>query len=223
MSEPGGPPDRHVPPATAPQHRQAVSPVTAATPAIRASDAERDAAVERLRDAAGEGRLTFEELADRLDAATRAVHRGDLDLLVADLPAPAPTATGAAVAAAPVHEATIFGDLRRGGAWRVPAESRWRATFGDIVLDLRSARVDASEITIHARTVFGDVTLLVPEGIVVDVRARASFGSVRQDAGHAAAPGAPRIVLTGRTVFGDVKVRAKRLRDRVADVLLGRR
>src|SRR5690606_606145 len=123
----------------------------------------------------------------------------------------------------PVHESSIFGDLRRGGAWRVPAASRWRATFGDIVLDLRSARVDASEITIDARTVFGDVTLLVPEGIAVDVQARASFGSVRQDAGHAAAPGAPRIVLTGRTVFGDVKVRAKRLRDRVADVLLGRR
>jgi hypothetical protein len=36
---------------------------------VRASDAEREAAIERLRHAAGEGRLTFEELADRIEVA----------------------------------------------------------------------------------------------------------------------------------------------------------
>ena len=36
---------------------------------VRASDAEREATIERLRDAAAEGRLTFEELADRIEAA----------------------------------------------------------------------------------------------------------------------------------------------------------
>jgi Domain of unknown function (DUF1707) len=43
---------------------------------VRASDAERERAVERLRAAAIEGRLTLEELADRSDAANRAVLRG---------------------------------------------------------------------------------------------------------------------------------------------------
>ena len=46
---------------------------------VRASDAERDATVERLRNAAAEGRLTFEELADRIEAAAAAVMRSDLD------------------------------------------------------------------------------------------------------------------------------------------------
>ncbi|MCK9249416.1 MAG: DUF1707 domain-containing protein [Solirubrobacteraceae bacterium] len=213
MTEPGGPPERRVPWGR-PQ-----------TPAIRASDAERDATIERLRDAAGEGRLTFEELADRLDDAARSVHRADLDRLVADLPAPPPApARGVAVpTTAPTVESTVFGDLRRGGAWVVPAHSRWRATFGDIVLDLRAARVDGDEITIDVRTVFGDITLLTPEGVAVDVRARARMGSVRQDAGHVAATGAPRVVLTGRTWFGDIRIRSKRLRDRVVDAILGRR
>jgi hypothetical protein len=35
-------------------------------PEVRASDAERNRAVDLLRDAAAEGRLTFEELADRI-------------------------------------------------------------------------------------------------------------------------------------------------------------
>ena len=41
----------------------------------------------RLRDAAAEGRLTFEELADRIEAADGAVMREDLERLTEDLPA----------------------------------------------------------------------------------------------------------------------------------------
>jgi len=55
-------------------------------PALRASDAERERTQELLRDAAAEGRLTFEELADRIDAAGRATTREELERLTADLP-----------------------------------------------------------------------------------------------------------------------------------------
>jgi hypothetical protein len=53
---------------------------------LRASDAERDAVAERLRHAAGEGRLEPDELEQRLHAALRARTYGDLDRLLADLP-----------------------------------------------------------------------------------------------------------------------------------------
>ena len=39
---------------------------------VRASDAEREATIERFRHAAAEGALTFEELADRIEAASAA-------------------------------------------------------------------------------------------------------------------------------------------------------
>lgn len=45
---------------------------------VRASDAERDATVNRLRDGAAEGRLKLEELTDRIQAAVNAVTRSDL-------------------------------------------------------------------------------------------------------------------------------------------------
>jgi Domain of unknown function (DUF1707) len=54
--------------------------------ALRASDADRDAVVERLRDAAGEGRLEPDELDQRVDVALRARTYGDLAELLADLP-----------------------------------------------------------------------------------------------------------------------------------------
>ena len=63
---------------------------------------------------------------------------------------------------------------------------------------------------IDAFTPFGNIDLLVPEGVQVEVRADKRMGSLKHDTG-AATPGAPRVILTGGTVFGTIKVRNKRL------------
>jgi hypothetical protein len=57
---------------------------------IRASDADRERITARLRDHFAEGRLTREELDERVTAALKAKTLGDLRPLMADLPAPAP-------------------------------------------------------------------------------------------------------------------------------------
>jgi hypothetical protein len=56
---------------------------------VRASDAERDAVVESLRGHAQAGRLTSEELEERVAVALAAKTRADLARLQRDLPAPA--------------------------------------------------------------------------------------------------------------------------------------
>jgi hypothetical protein len=53
---------------------------------MRASDADRDRITDRLRTAAGEGRLLAHELEERLARALRARTYGELDAVVADLP-----------------------------------------------------------------------------------------------------------------------------------------
>ena len=55
---------------------------------LRASDADRELIAERLRQAATEGRLLAEELEERLGTALSARTYGELDAVVADLPAP---------------------------------------------------------------------------------------------------------------------------------------
>ena len=59
---------------------------------LRASHADRERAVAFIRNQAAEGRLTTEELSDRVGAALTAVTLGELDDLVADLPPEAPPA-----------------------------------------------------------------------------------------------------------------------------------
>jgi hypothetical protein len=55
---------------------------------LLASDADRDRAAERLRAAAGEGRLTADELEERLERAFGARTQAELEPLTGDLPAP---------------------------------------------------------------------------------------------------------------------------------------
>ncbi len=175
---------------------------------VRASDAERDATVNRLRDAAAEGRLTLEELTDRIEAATDAVTRSDLAPLTSDLPATA------AIGIAPQTDGIRgVGDVKRSGCWTVPPENSFRTWFGNIKLDLREAQLSATETHRHARGLFGNVDLLVPEGVEVEVHARTQVGRTNLQA-TAGIHGAPRIVLTGGTFFGDIKVRHRRLWDR---------
>jgi Domain of unknown function (DUF1707) len=61
---------------------------------IRASDADRDEVVERLRHAAGEGRLAPHELDERVRRALVAVTFAELAVLVRDLPSPASVGGG---------------------------------------------------------------------------------------------------------------------------------
>jgi hypothetical protein len=161
---------------------------------VRASDAERDATVDRLREAAAEGRLTLEELTDRIEAAANAVLRSDLVALTSDLPA---TAADVATQSAGVRG---VGDVKRSGPWTVPAENSFRTWFDNVKLDLRQAQISATETHSHARALFGNVDLLVPEGVEVEVRARTQVGRTNLQA-SSGIPGAPRILLTGRDVL----------------------
>jgi len=58
---------------------------------MRVSDAERDAAAAELREHFASGRLTQDELNERLDQAFAAKTRGDLNALFTDLPSSGPS------------------------------------------------------------------------------------------------------------------------------------
>lgn len=73
-------------------------------PALRASDAERERTATLLRDHAGAGRLTPEELDERLGVAYAARTVAELDALLRDLPAPEAAAARAPSTRSAQHE-----------------------------------------------------------------------------------------------------------------------
>lgn len=196
---------------------------------LRCSDADREVVAEALRQAAGDGRLTLDELDERLDAAYRARTYRDLEPVVADLPgarlpgprpAPPPVPATQAVAAGLPGLArvggtatsdsavAVFAEAKRGGAWTVPAEFASVAVFGSVELDLWEATLAARETTIQANAVFGSVVIYVPADITVSTGGAGVFGEYSGP--HEAATGqAPHLTITGLALFGSVEVKRK--------------
>jgi hypothetical protein len=175
-----------------------------AVPAPRASDADREAVVARLQTALGEGRLDPVEFAERADAASAAPTRADLDRLVADLPTAPVEIVGSR---APEELTSVFGDVRLAGGASVPA--RVRTVFGDVRLDLRHLRTDADRVELTLSTWFGDVDVVVAEGVAAELVGRTVFGDRVTDlAPVPRLTGTPRIVVRATTVFGDLRLRS---------------
>lgn len=176
---------------------------------IRASDAERDATVERLSAATGDGRLTLEEFSQRMDRATSARTRAELDLLVADLPADA-SAAGNAVAeraAGPSWHVLPIGGLRVNGPWRMDRHVIVISLVGGARLDLSEAELAAPEVTLTKVSVVGGVRVWVPTGIRVEVSGFSIIGGTRVEGGPEPGPGAPTVHIRAFSLVGGVRIR----------------
>jgi len=75
---------------------------------LRIGDAERDSVMTQLREHFVAGRLTFDELTDRIDVALTAKTQGHIDRLMADLPRSPRPARTAAAPAVPAPDAGRF-------------------------------------------------------------------------------------------------------------------
>jgi len=180
----------------------------APAPVVRAGDAEREATVTRLQTAVGEGRIDLDEFGQRAAAAYAAATTAELDALVADLPAPA---AGVPASGGPVDERTedavtsIFGDVQLAPVTSVP--ERVSAVFGDITIDLRGLRSAAGTVHLQLNTVFGDVQVIVSEGVSAEISGSTLFGDRRTElAAVPRLPGTPHVVVRGWTVFGDLRL-----------------
>jgi hypothetical protein len=177
------------------------------TPAIRASDAERDATVVRLREAMAEGRMTLDDFSQRTDTALSALTRDQLAAVVADLPAnpgytsvdfPTPWVIG------------VMGSAKRSGRWRVGHELHAVSVMGECKIDLRGAVIDAPVITIDALAIMGTVEVIVPEGVEVSLEGVAIMASKELQMSDAPVGlGAPLVRVTGLALMGEIKVRNK--------------
>jgi hypothetical protein len=178
-----------------------------ASPPILASDAEREHAVTRLREAVGEGRLTLEEFTERVGLAQTARTDRDLARLAGDLPAG--PATTAVQGAAQEHRA-LCSHLSRSGHWSLPSRSSWRSIFGTIDLDLRQARLEGTDIELQIYNLFGTVTVIVPDGVEVVVRGGGPFASQKlQPPASPPIPGGPRLTIDTHGPGGTLHVRSR--------------
>jgi Domain of unknown function (DUF1707) len=142
---------------------------------LRASHDDRDRVVEVLRVAAGDGRITAEELDERVGAALTARTYGELAALISDLPAapgslPLTPGSPPGAGAAPKDLVRIRSDIsnvRRDGPWLVPKRMEVRVNLGTVTLDFTEAVISWPSLEIDADIQTGTLILVIAPGILV--------------------------------------------------------
>jgi hypothetical protein len=185
------------------------------SPALRASDADRDRVIELLRTAVADGRLDPVEFDERLDATLTARTIDALTPLTADLIA-APDSTHALtlpLAGTPAAELLTIkekhGSVRRDGRWTLPHRLALRTAWCEVMLDLTQAVRSGPELIIELRVSGGNVDLVLAPGMVVDANdlsVRHSALAISRDAGDNT-PETLLIRLVGRIRHGRIGTR----------------
>lgn len=192
-------------------------------PELRASDAEREHYAELLRLAAGEGRLSVEELDERLTTVYESRTQGELQRLVADVVVPdgrastLPGPTGRMPVrrgqSGPGWVVSIMSGHDRKGRWLVGPRLHVVNIMGGTDLDLNDAELADDVVEITVFSLMGGGNIRVPEHLNVELSDfsfmggnNAQLGDERPD------PGGPTLRLRLISIMGgnDVK-RGRRL------------
>jgi Domain of unknown function (DUF1707) len=199
-----------------------VSPTAGTGPgALRVSHEDRDQVAEVLRVAAGDGRLTADELDERLERALTARTYDDLAAVVADLPgagtalAPLPLALAGAAAAPPkelIKIRAVAAASERVGRWTVPARLDLTCSSGTITLDFTEAVITLPTLHIDAKVHAGTISLVTKPGITVDLDdVSVHAGSVNVDAPwEGTVPAFLRVTVAGTCSSGTIRAHPPR-------------
>lgn len=152
-----------------------------------------------LRLAAGEGRLSVDELEARLEAALSAQTMGELGALTTDLPA-------AARAKEVIRIDQRFGSVERTGRWAVPRRMEMATHFCPVTLDFTEAVLAYDTLRIDMDMKGRKLVLVTKPGMVLDADALTlEFSKLKlRPRDESAAPVLFRIELVGTLRNGRV-------------------
>src|SRR6478735_4769355 len=186
---------------------------------LRASHADRERVATVLNQALAEGRLSLDELQERLDAVYAAKTLAELEPVTRDLPGHTSlvpsTSAGAvqpAAASAPANfppagsrvssgwtsttAVAVMSGASRSGDWVVPPRFNAFALMGGIELDLTQARYGAAEVVINAMAI---------------------MGGIESNVNSIPIPGAPVVRVTGTAIMGGVEVKRPKRKKKQLD------
>ena len=185
-------------------------------PELRASDEDRERTAETLRRAAGEGRLTMDELEERLHTTYEARTHRELQGLTRDVMAPHEVRATRRV---PVRRGeggahwliSVMSGRDRKGRWRVGRRCNVINIMGGSDLDLNDAELADDYVELTIFSLMGGADVRVPEGQNVEVSEFAFMGGNSVRLGDELPdPGGPVLRLRLLSIMGGTDVKRGR-------------
>lgn len=199
---------------------------------FRIGHKERDEAIELLREAAGDGRITVDELDERMEKVQAAKFPVDLDEVLSDLTAELPSdrfRPASAIAPIGARTQAIQGQDRfdplvikagwesevRRGRWAAPPYIRCEPSMSNIELNFLEVDTDLQAIEIEIVAGMGSVTIVIPEDWAVDVNHLSkTWGSVKSVVNAVPTGRNPLVRVGGSVGMGSFKARFANYFDR---------
>ena len=177
----------------------------------RAADTDRIQVAQLLTDAAAQGRLQMSDYEDRLTRAYAARTYAELDSLRSDLIGSSVSAPGggAGKPAPSMLLLAIMSAFERRGRWNVPQKLTTFALWGGGVIDLRYADFTSTEVEIHACSIMGGQTILLPPEVNVEIHGHGVMGGFDHHVTGEGTPGAPTVRIRGFSLWGGVGIKRK--------------
>ena len=185
-------------------------------PELRASDEDRERTAETLRRAAGEGRLTMDELEERLHTTYEARTHRELEGLTRDVVSPG---EARATRRVPVRRGedgahwliSVMSGRDRKGRWRVGRRCNVINVMGGSDLDLNDAELADDYVELTVFSLMGGADIRVPEGLNVELTDFAFMGGNGSDLGNERPdPGGPTLRLKVISIMGGTDVKRGR-------------
>lgn len=188
-----------------------MSNLTPRDASTRAADTDRIQVAQLLTEAAAKGRLQLDEYERRLAKAYASQTYDELDRLTEDLPEAADTShrRGASKPAPKTLLLAILSGFERRGRWNVPGRMTTFTLFGGGVVDLRYADFTSADVEIHAYSIMGGQTILIPPEVNVEVHGVGVMGGFDHDIDGQGTPGAPKVTVRGFSLWGGVGIKRK--------------
>jgi len=179
---------------------------------MRAADTDRIQVAQLLTDAASQGQLQLTEYEKRLSQAYAAKTYEELDRLTDDLPGAPDTShrRGACKPAPSTLLLAVLSGFERRGRWNVPDRMTTFTLFGGGVVDLRYADFTSADVEIHAYSIMGGQTILLPPEVNVEVHGVGVMGGFKHNVGGSGTPGAPKVTIRGFSLWGGVGIKRKK-------------
>ena len=165
--------------------------------------------IQRLRGALANGSMSISEFEAAVELVLGTSRESDLTELVRRYAPPVRITPPERRYTEPVVNCTTgpFSDIRLRGNWQVPRELRVQTGPSKIVLDFTEAEFDDWNVDVSAQTGLGDVVVIVPRGMALQLVGVTGPGSSKLDP---ALPGYPMIRLSVVIGFGRFRLKHPR-------------
>lgn len=177
---------------------------------MKASDDDRIQVAQLLSEAASNGRLTLDQYEGRLASTYSATTYDQLERLTYDLPEAAEFRRGKVRPAPSTMLLAILSGFDRTGRWYVPGRITTFTLFGGGVVDLRYADFTSADVEIHAYSIFGGQTILLPPEVNVDIKGHGVMGGFDKSVEGSGTPGAPKVSIRGFALLGGVGIKRRK-------------